>query len=417
MHQQGYGWGFALVVACLLIAAAPAPAPAQEAAKSPITLGGAIGINFAYGTYEDNDRGENIGGIDVDVFRLNADLKHQNVIGRLEYRWQAGGGGAYDTYSMIHTAWLGYDAGESGIFRAGIVRVPFGPTAYGVSSGFFFDQHWYVGLSDDMDLGATWSGSFGNLALDVAYYPSSEFQTDGDSLESARYGYDVVRWEETVDVDGTVNWGVGENGFAERHQFNLRGIYTLEGGTEVGASLQYGLLQGTNIGGDDSGDHAAVSGHLKNALGSFTLYSQLTYYIYNITDDTPWGTGDLIPMGAYDFAWPVASEGIVPALSLRYNGVDTSGVGWLDGVTPYVEWSAIMKPAERFNDSTLVTVGATWTIGALYMYSDLLFSDGNYYIGNEGDAYGNIYDGVGDFGANGNNDWNWRININFRYYF
>ena len=198
----------------------------------------------------------------------------------------------------------------------------------------------------------------------------------------------------------------GGNGFEEQHQLNLRAIYALEGGTEIGASLQYGLLEGTNVGDDDSGDHYALSGHMKNALGNFTLYSQLTYYVYSIADDTPWGTGDLIPMGAYDYAALTASEGLLPALSLRYNGVDASGVAWLDSVTPYVEWSSIMKPAEGFNDSTLVTVGAAWTIGALYMYSDLVFSDGSYWIGSNG-----------DFGANDNNEWEWRINFNFRYYF
>ena len=88
--------------ACLLLTASLAVA--QESEKSPIKIGGAIGINYAYGTYEDNDRGENGGGIDVDVFRLNADLAAENVLGRLEYRWQAGGGGSYDTYSMIHIA-------------------------------------------------------------------------------------------------------------------------------------------------------------------------------------------------------------------------------------------------------------------------------------------------------------------------
>ena len=129
--------------------------------------------------------------------------------------------------------------------------------------------------------------------------------------------------------------------------------------------------------------------------------------MYNITDETPWGNGDLIPMGAYDYAALTASEGVVPALSLRYNGVDASGVSWLDSVTPYVEWSSILKSADGFNDSTLVMVGATWTIyGALYMYSDLAFSDGSFWIGSDG-----------DFGANENNPWNWRLNFNFRYYF
>ena len=387
MNDHRYAQGFVLVIACLLVAASVVMA--QEPEKSPIKIGGAIGVNFIYGDYDDDPRGEGVGDVRLDVFRLNADLDHQNVIGRVEYRW-------YEGYSMFHTAWLGYDWGSSRTLKAGIVRVPFGPTAYGVSSSYFFDQHYYVGLVDDMDLGVRWSGAFDKLALDVGYFPSSEFQTYGTSLESSRYAYDVVRRRTD-----------GENGFEEQHQFNLRAIYALEGGTEVGASLQYGLLQGTNVGDDDSNDHYALSGHMKNGFGNFTLYSQLTYYVYNITDETPWGNGDLIPMGAYDYAALTASEGLIPALSLRYNGVDASGVSWLDSVTPYVEWSSILKSADGFNDSTLVMVGATWTIyGALYMYSDLALSDGNYWIGSDG-----------DFGANENNSWNWRINFNFRYYF
>ena len=250
MNDQRYAQGFILVIACLLVAASVVMA--QEPEKSPIKIGGAIGVNLLYGDYDDS-RGEGVGDVRLDVFRLNADLDHQNVIGRVEYRW-------YEGYSMFHTAWLGYDWGSSRTLKAGIVRVPFGPTAYGVSSSYFFDQHYYVGLVDDMDLGFRWSGVFDKLALDVGYFPSSEFQTYGGSLESSRYAYDVVR--RSTD---------GENGFEEQHQFNLRAIYALEGGTEVGASLQYGLLQGTNVGDDESNDHYALSGHMKNGFGDFTL--------------------------------------------------------------------------------------------------------------------------------------------------
>ena len=228
---------------------------------------------------------------------MNADLDYQNVVGMFEYRW-------FESYSMLHTAWLGYDWGRSGILRGGIVRVPFGPTANGVSNSYFLDQHYYVGLSDDMDLGIRWSRAFARLLLDDAYYPRSEFQTYGDSVESARYGFDVVRWRTDAQ---------GEHGFEERHQFNLRVIYVVAGDAEMGASLQYGLLQGSNVGYDDS--------------------------------------GDLIPMGAYDEATLTASEGVIPALSLRYDGLDASGVAWLDDVTPYVEWSSIVKPADGFNDN------------------------------------------------------------------
>ena len=394
-------------------------AEAVEAAapkKSPIKIGGAMRVNYVYGTYGDDDnphpRGEKIGDVDLEIFRLNADLDYNNIIGRLEYRW-------YDGYSMIHTAWLGYKLSDSSTVKAGIVRAPFGPTAYGVSTSWFFDQHFYVGLADDMDLGVTWNDTFDKLTLDVGYFLMSEPQpVKYSSLASSRYSYDIVKWEEKADAKGNVEWGAGENGFDEQHQFNVRAIYALENIADVGVSLQYGLLKGTDVGSDDSGNHYAFSAHAKNTFADFTLFSQFSYYAHNITEKTPWGTGDLIPMGAYDFAWPIASKGLIPALSLRYGGIDISSISWVDSVTPYVEWSTILKTVDDYNASTLVTLGASWTVlGALYVYSDFALSDGNFFVGNTGDDYGNILTGVNHVGANGNNRWHWRLNFNFGYYF
>jgi hypothetical protein len=415
MKNRGYKRILSLGIVALLFAL-QLTALAEEK-KSPIKIGGALRVGWAYGSYESGNpdnphrRSDKIGDVDLEIFRLNADLDYHNVISRLEYRW-------YDTYSMIHTAWLGYNLGDLGTLKAGIVRAPFGPGAYGVSSSWFFDQHFYVGLADDMDLGIRWSDTLGKLTLDVGYYLQGEFQTDGSSLASSRYSYDIVRWKEKADAAGTVEWGAGENGFDEQLQFNLRAIYTLENIADLGVSLQYGLLKGTNVGNDDSGNHYAFSAHAKNTFADFTLFSQFSYYAHNITDKTPWGTGDLIPMGAYDFAWPIASKGLIPALSLRYGGIDTSSISWVDSVTPYAEWSTILKTVDDYNASTLVTLGASWTVlGALYVYSDLALSDGNFFVGNTGDAYGNLLTGVNHVGANGNNTWHWRLNFNFGYYF
>ena len=415
-----FGIAFLLIVAPFTMAdttedteeTVEAPAPK----KSPIKIGGAMRVNYVYGAYGDEEnphpRGEKIGDVDLEIFRLNADLDYNNIISRLEYRW-------YDGYSMIHTAWLGYKLSDTSTVKAGIVRVPFGPTAYGVSTSWFFDQHFYVGLADDPDLGIRWNDTFDKLTLDVGYYLMSEPQpVKYGSLASPRYGYDVVRWEEKADAKGNVEWGAGENGFDEQHQFNLRAIYALENIADVGVSLQFGLLKGTNVGNDDGGNHYAVSAHAKNAFADFTLFSQFSYYAHNITDDTPWGTGDLIPMGAYDFAWPVVSKGLIPALSLRYGGIDTSGISWVDSVTPYLEVSTILKPGTDYNPSTLVDIGASWTLlSNLYLYSDLALSDGNFFVGNTEDKYGNILTGVNHVGANGNNRWHWRLNFNFGYYF
>ena len=412
-------------------------AVAVEPKKSPIKIGGAMRSNYVFGTYEDrtqydssgqdyledDGRGANFGDVDLELLRLNVDLDFHNVIGRLEYRWYPRYFGNSIGYSMIHTAWLGYDFNDTGTLKVGIVRVPFGPTAYGVSTSWFFDQHFYVGLADDPDVGIVWNNNTGRLAYDVGYFLMSEPQTIGNSLKSSRYGYDVVKWEEKADKEGHVQWGIGENGFDEQHQFNLRAIYSLEDIADLGVSAQFGLLKGTNIDEDNSGNHYAFSAHMKNSFANFTLFSQFSYYAHNITDETPWGTGDLIPMGAYDFAWTVASEGLIPALSLRYEGINTESISWLDSVTPYIEWSTILKTVADYNPSTLVTLGANWNIfESLYVYNDLGLSNGNSFVGNSAgdgnrEGYGNIYDGAGDVGANGNNTWNWRLNFNFGYYF
>ena len=77
-----------------------------------------------------------------------------------------------------------------------------------------------------------------------------------------------------------------------------------------------------------------------------------------------------------------------------------------------------MKMVDDFNNSTLITLGASWKIrGSLYMYSDFALSNGNFFVGDKGDDYGNVYNGIGHVGANGNDTWNWRVNSNFGYYF
>ena len=393
--------------------AAVSEAPAVQPVPGPVKIGGTFGINYVYGDYDSDSKNyrmnEDLGDVDLELFRLNADLDADGWIGRVEYRW-------YDTYSMMHTAWLGYASERYGTLKAGIVRVPFGPGPYGVSTSWFFDQHFYIGLSDDMDLGVRWTKSYGDLDVDLAYYFQDEGEWDGASRDSSRFSYDPVTWDEHVDAEGNVTDGAGENGFEEDGQLNLRMIYSTGNFGKLGASFQYGWLDGKNV--EDSGaNHFAVSAHAENAFGDFTLLSQLTYYEYDITDDTPWGTGDLIPMGAYDFAWLVASEGWIPAVSLRYHGIDTSGIPWIDSIMPFIEWSTILKEESGLNDSTLWSLGALMYWDQLYVYAELGISDGNNFVGDEGDVYDNIYDGVGDVGANGNDRWNKRFNINVRYYF
>ena len=400
------------------LAASPQP-ESKKFQVGPLSIGGAMRVNYVLGSYTNGDSGPNRGGnggnVELDTFRINLALDYENIVGELEYRWYPAGAGK--NYNFLHTGWLGYRFEDGSHVEVGVNRVPFGPGPYGVSQSWFFDQHYYVGLADDMDLGVKYVTEVGNWTLDAAFYAASEGNWFGRSDDSARYSYDAVKWRESIDEDGNVTYGGPVNGYAERNQFNIRAIYHLDDTsvpTDLGISVQYGQLKGK---GTDDGSHWAASAHMVNQIGKLKIASQITRYEIDVDADNPWGTDTLIPMGAYDFAWPVATKAWIPAVSVSYQ-VDTPQIGWLDYVLPYLEYSSIIKDEDSFNNSQMWTLGAAWARGGWYIYSDLAYSTGNYFVGDDGDDYANIVDrGVGDFGVTGNDKWNYRFNINLGYYF
>jgi uncharacterized small protein (DUF1192 family) len=359
-----------------------------------LNVGGAMRANYAVGDYGDKTGGpsrawDDGGNFSLDTFRVNLDYTRDAFLGKLEYRF-------YDGTHFLHTGWLGYNFDDGGQVQVGLNRVPFGPGAYGVSQSWFFDQHYYVGLADDMDLGVKYTRPLANWTLDAAYYVSDEGQGAGDSRDSARYSYDVVN--------------ESGSGYEERHQANLRAIYhfkDLPVATDVGASLEYGGLN--SKGPQDDGSHWAGSVHMVNKWRNFTLATQLTRYEFDVDADQPLGTADLVQFGAFDFPNTVAAKGWIPAVSLSYH-LATPSIPWLDYVVPYVEYSSIVKDESGFNDSELVTLGAAWAHGGWYIYTDLAFSNGNEFVGGES-TFGDR------LGANTDDEWQTRFNVNFGYYF
>ncbi len=294
--------------------AASEPPAADKIRLGPVTVGGAIRANYVLGDYPNGgdgpSRGGNGGNFELDTFFINIDLDYKQLVGKFQYRW-------YNGYNFLHTGWLGWDFDNGSQVQVGVNRVPFGPGPYGVSQSWFFDQHYYVGLADDMDLGIKYVTSLGDWDLDFAYYNRSEWNGNGTSQDSARYSYDAVVWDSALEPNGDVV-GALPNGFEERNQFNIRAIYGFDDitvPTELGVSLQYGQLKGRRA---DDGDHWAASVHMKNTWNNWLLATQLTRYKYNIDDDNLLGTDELLPMGAFDFAWPVATDAWIPAVSLSY---------------------------------------------------------------------------------------------------
>ncbi len=366
-----------------------------------LEIGGAVRVNYYFGDYTDSSPetsadAEGYGSIALDTFRINMDYERGPWIGKFEYRLFTG----YldnDSYHFLHTGWLGYKFESGSQVQVGVNRVPFGPGEYGVSQSWFFDQHYYVGLADDMDLGVKYSAIIGDLSVDLAYYYSDEGTWSGSSVDSSRYSYDVVN------ESGT--------GYEERNQFNLRAIYGAElGGVSVdlGASAQYGLLE--SRGPQDDGDHYAFSFHPVLKRNNWTFSPQITYYKHDIDGYLAGDpTGDLIQFGAYDFPTTVATEAWIASASLSYY-YKVNQLDWLDYVIPYAEYSSMMKEAAGFNDSNLLIFGAAWARGAWYIYTEVAFSNGNDFVGNEGGFNSR-------FGSNPAEDWQTRFNLNFGYYF
>ena len=378
------------VAVALLLGPNVAAAEYDSIQVGNLAIGGALRANYRIGDYDgtrsDWDKG---GNFLLDTARINLDYEKGPWLGKLEYRW-------YDSYNMLHTGWVGYNFENESQVQVGVNRVPFGPGAYGVSQSWFFDQHYYVGLADDMDLGAKYTLPAGDWTWDFAYYLQDEGHYSGDTKDSARYSYDVVN--ESGD------------GYEERNQFNIRGIYSLPNvaiDTDLGFSAQYGELD--SQGPQSDGDHYALSVHMINKWDNWTLASQLTSYTFDVSADQPLATDEEVQFGAFDFPTRVAAEGYIPAVSLSYFW-ETPNVPWLDYVIPYAEYSSIVKRESDFNDSNLAVLGAAWGRGNWYIYSEVAYSDGNDFVGFDS-AFGDRH------GANADNDWLTRVNINFGYYF
>ncbi|WP_245537299.1 hypothetical protein [Thiocystis violascens] len=137
--------------------------------EDEVSIGGALRANYVLGSYQGLDNGR--------IAAATSNSKPSASIWRWitttsSASWYPAGGS--EKYNFLHTGWLGYRFADDSEIQVGVNRAPFGPDAYGISQSGFFDQHYDVGLADDMDLGIKYSTSIDNWTLDVAYYAASE---------------------------------------------------------------------------------------------------------------------------------------------------------------------------------------------------------------------------------------------------
>ncbi len=297
------------------IAEPPADAPEDGLRFGDFTLGGAMRVNWTLGDYSGGGdgplRGGHGGDFSLDTFRLNLDYARGDLFGKAEYRWYTG-------TNFVHTLEFGYRRDVRLTLRGGLTRVPFGVGPYGPSNNWFFDQHYYVGLADDMDLGVVGTFKRDAWTLDLGLFAGAEPNMRGSSDAGARYSFDIV------DASGDSNHFGNRTptAYEESAQLNIRAVRGFADAavpTDLGISLQLGRLNGLH--GTADAHPFAVSLHSLSTLGPWELKLQATRYDYD--SDRRHITG-----GFYDYTTDIAARGDILSAALSYTW-ETRCRGWI----------------------------------------------------------------------------------------
>lgn len=348
----------------------------NKAPEKAFDIGGALRFNYVW--KDDAATETKRGDIGLDLFRINVDGQHNNILLSAEYRF-------YTYMSTIHHGWIGYDFGEAGQIQAGITQVPFGLLPY-AAHNFWFGIPYYIGLADDYDTGVKYVRDTGPWNLQLAVFKNAEL---GNAADLKRYSYDPV------------TTGTARN--EQSNTLNARLAYTFGQDTDcehqLGGSAMWGQLYNRDT--EDNGDYWAAALHSDSRCGRWNVQFEAGRYEYN--PENPAGiSDDSITFGAFAATHEVASSGNFGVFNLAYNlPVTWPGV---DLLTCYNDFSMLDKDPDGFDNSYLNTTGCAIGSGPLFTYIDIIRGRNVIYLGN------------GSLAGGGSNDWETRFNINVGYY-
>ncbi len=360
---------------------------AQE--KTQVKVGGALRYNYNLSSWKDGQKARG-GDFGFDVFRINANVQHEDISLNAEYRFYSQGFGG----GMLKQGWLGYDFDEYSNLQVGLTQVPFGLTTYN-SNSWFFSINYYVGLEDDHDMGVKYSYTKNNWELNLAYFKNAEevgFGNNSDATPS-RYSYDVGS-----------SGGTYRN--KEVNQFNAKLAYNFGDAAtqQIGASGEFGGLY--NLDTEETGNHYAFAGHYKMNYNNFGVKAEAAYYKYNPMQAAG-ENSNVVAMVAYGASYMVASEATNYTLGVSY----TIPVEWkaISSLMFYDDFGFMDKADASFEDTYMNVLGVLVSAGNVYTYIDYAMGKDQPWLGsNWGTA---LAAGTPDA------DWEARFNINIGYYF
>ena len=135
------------------------PAPPPEPVDS-VTINGGFWLNYTHNLFDPTDR-DKLGdfGPGNSMFRIGFDAKRKGFLGSVRLRW-------YSYARVWEYGWVGYRWETGAQLEVGLTKVPFGVLPY-AAYDYWFNIPYYVGLNNQYDVGAKWSGDFLDKRLSV----------------------------------------------------------------------------------------------------------------------------------------------------------------------------------------------------------------------------------------------------------
>lgn len=361
--------------------------PATKTDEKPVVkIGGALRFNYNLSTWKKDqvDRGGDFG---YDLFRINVNAAYKGIKLNTELRHYSQGFGG----TMLKQGWFQYDFSEKSQIQVGLNQVPFGIQQYN-SNNWFFNLTYYVGFEDDHDMGVKYIRDNGLWQWQAAYYKSAEEFVFGLSEPSPnRYSYDVT----------------GRN--KENNQLDYKLVRRLGDSLahELGVSVQGGLLYNLDTR-QNGGQYAgAVHYEYKPKQGPWNVKLQAMLYRKNPVNAAG-APANLVEMGAYGANYNVATDGEIYTAGLAYHLPVQSRV--LQGITFYNNYGYYHKRVQDYEKAHMNVLGALFTAGAMYIYTDAALGYNHPWLGPE---WTNAF----TTGTPGSTNWHMRFNINMGYYF
>jgi hypothetical protein len=388
----------------------PDPTPVVAATPTEkFTFGGAIRARY---DWRFND--VSLGGtpkasehLDFDTLALKAAYDSDTFFGAAQYRFYGGSSiyGPRNGYrgfpgevSFPMWAYLGYKFTKEDSLTAGMNQVPFGLVPY-FGASFVETLGFTMGLEEVYNLGVKYSHVEPDLNYQVAFYPTTNPNAIGGSVDSARYSTNIVR------ADSYVPFGTNN---AEENMVIGRAEYFLTkndvSSLAIGASIWHSDIRNdtTRL----TGTKQLEGVHL---LGTSGPWGFKAIYIRQDIDAKNPIRNDLITVGGFDFSYNMATHGNFVSAEVTYKIADPIGPFT---AAPYVGYSAYYKDKAAFKTSERFILGAAWTLTAdpnLVIYTEGVFGRNDPYVG-----AGQFVNGLAQ---GGDNKWKSRFIMNIGYYF